>query len=432
MITPHAKQRAFIRCAARMSAAFCASQSGKTIAAAPKVVSRIVRTMQRKKRSIFWLATPTYELAKEAQRNLIAALEAAEVEFATRSWVSGPGVWGEFRIGEAVLEQKSGDHPERLVARPVDGIWVNEGARFREDAWAGNMASRLIATQGWAVFDSSPQGENWFYREIYLHGLAPGHPDIPADMTADPTPLCTPERQVCVHCWASRDNPAVPPEEVERARARLPKWAFAREWEGDPHMFAGQLFPHWSKVNVQPVDLEDYPAVELAADWGFASGHPFVVLVVGVDQHGRRVGVAEEHVHEGMLFEQQIELLAKLAERFPRVRRLTGDSADPGMLAMARARRIGRHVDVVGAIKEAGSVYAGTVAQADLIGEGRYIVDPSCRVTIRQHVNARWKAQPGKPGAVTEEVLRVDDDTVAALRYLVYPRLGRARTKGKK
>lgn len=426
---PTAHQRAFIQCRARFSAAHCASQSGKTLSAAPKVVSRIAWTRDAKPRSIFWLATPTYDLAKEAQRNLIAALEAAQLHFKARNW--SRGVWGDFEIGRAILEQKSGDHPERLVARPVDGLWMNEAARFRDDAWSGQLASRLIATQGWAVFDSSPFGENWFHREIYIPGLPAGHPDIPEGFVPESAAPCSPQRRVCVHCWAAKDNPAVPPEEVARARATLPAWAFAREWEGDPHLFSGQLFPHWSKSNVKRVDLDDYPTVELCADWGFGPGHPFALLVVGVDLREGRVGVAEELVVEGMLFEDQIEKIAQAAERHTRIRRIVGDSADPGMLAMARARRIGRHVDVVSASKEPGSVYAGTVAQADLIGSGRYVVDPSCELTIRQHRNARWKpVRQGDPsGAIVEEPLRKDDDTVAAMRYLVYPRLARTKAK---
>jgi hypothetical protein len=318
----------------------------------------------------------------------------------------------------AEIEFLSAEHPEHLVAEAVHGMWVNEAARLKEGTWATNLSSRLIATGGWAVFDSTPTGENWLFFEVFKRGLRPGHEDYDPELE---------DSEFRTHCWASKDNPAVPRERIEHLKKILPEWAFRRECEGDPHHFAGQLFPHWrDSVNVRPVSLADYPEVELGLDFGFGSGHPFAAIVCGIDRKQRRIGIAEEHVHEGMLFDNQVELLRQLCERHNSIRRMTGDSADPGMLALVRARRKGRHVDVVGADKE---VYPGVYAQADLIGTGAYVVDPSCKTTIRQHKGARWKpVKANDPsGAVSEEPLRRDDDTVAAARYVVYPRLARSR-----
>lgn len=421
----HAAQERFIADRARYTLAVAGHQGGKTLAAAKAFGERLRETYNeriragRRSRPIVnaWVVTPTYELATMPQRYLRGV-------FGPQARWRGRmrGIYLECEPWPGcIVKFRSGEHPEKLVSEPVDAMWANETARIKADAWRGNMRMRLTATHGWMLADTTPLGQNWVYEDLYLPSLPPGHP------------LHVPERyspEYSSHLWHTADNPAVDPASVEEARRTLPAAYFAREFLADFSAFHGQVFPHWSAENIAPVRLEDYPAVELAADWGFAPGHPFVLLVVGVDLHGRRVGVAEEHVHEGMLFERQIELIARVAENHPRVRRLTGDSADPGMLAMARARRIGRHVDVVGASKEAGSVHAGTMVQADLIGEaGRYVVDPSCKVTIRQHVNARWKDKPGQQGSVTEEVLRVDDDTVAAMRYLVYPRIGHARTR---
>ncbi len=376
------------------------------------------------------MVDPTYELAKQAQTYMREVLDALGIQCIWESWLGQAGIHLRCRIGDAVVEFKSAEHPNRLVSVPVDGIWINEAARVKDETWAGNLASRLIATRGWVILDSTPLGENWVYREFYVRGLPEGHPDYDVASVVDTARVCSPERQYCTHTWTALDNPAVDQDAVERARETLPSWAFEREWMGDPHHFAGQLFPHWhDSVNVRSVSLQDWPEVELAVDWGFGAGHPFALLMVGVDRHHRRVGVAQEHVAEGMLFEDQVALIARWCEDEPRIRKVTGDSADPGMLAMARARRLGRHVDVVPAAKGPGSVYDGTVAQADMIGAGDYIVDPKCTTTIRQHKGARWKPRKAgdQSGEVTEEPLRKDDDTVAAMRYLIHPRLSRAR-----
>lgn len=414
MIEPHAHQRAFVDDRARFVLAVAGAQSGKTIAAARLFGSRVETWTRARGRCNAWVVTPTYELATMPQRYLRARWPLA-------TWTThlSGGVYGQcIPFAGALVKFRSADHPNSLVSEAVNVLWLNETARIKAEAWRGNLKMRLSASNGCAIFDTTPLGQNWVYEDLYLPSLPPGHPlHDPARYSAE----------YSSHLWHTADNPAVDPARVEEAKRTLPAAYFAREFLADFSAFHGQLFPHWrAETNIKSVSLDDYPEVELAADWGFGPGHPFALLVVGVDSAKGAVGVAEEHVHEGMLFERQIELIAQMAVRHPRIRRLTGDSADPGMLAMARARRIGRHVDVVAANKGPGSVHAGTIAQADMIGDGRYVVDHSCRETIRQHVGSRWKTPPGG-GAVVEEPLRQDDDTVAAMRYLIYPRLARAR-----
>jgi len=418
----HPAQQRYIADRARYTLAVAGHQGGKTLAAAKAFGERLrelynerVRAGKRGLLVNAWVVTPTYELATMPQRYLRGVFGP---QCRWRGRMRGIYLECEPWPG-CVVKFRSAEHPEKLVSEPVDAMWANETARIKADAWRGNMRMRLTATNGWLLADTTPLGQNWVYEDLYLPSLPPGHP------LHDPARY-SPE--FSHHLWHTADNPAVSPERVEEARRTLPAAYFAREFMADFSAFHGQLFPHWTaEANVKRVRLDDYPAVELAADWGFGPGHPFALLVVGVDAREGRVGVAEELVAEGMLFERQIEAIAQAAERHPRIRRMVGDSADPGMLAMARARRIGRHVDVVGAQKEPGSVNAGTIAQADLIGTGRYVVDPSCRVTIRQHMNARWRTLAS--GAVLEEPARIDDDTVAAMRYLVYPRLARSRRK---
>ncbi len=435
---PHPKQLAFIRCQARFPLAMCGAQSGKSLAAAPKFVDRVLRDMKEGLGGgRYWVVDPTFELAQQAQEYFLDRLRRKGVRYVCKSWSGSAGIYKRIVIRayhrRARVDWKSADRPERLVAVPVDGMWINESATIKDQTWTGKLQSRFIATGGWAILDTTPMGENWVFTEFYLRGLPKGHGDYRHDAVVDTAPQCTRSREYCTHTWYSADNPAVPRERVEQARKTLPAWAFRREWEGDPHHFAGQLFPHWDDDrNVRTVNLAEWPEVELSVDWGFGVGHPFALLMIGIDKARRRMAIAREHVEEGMQFEDQVALIAAWAAEDKKIRRITGDSADPGMLAMARARRIGRHVDVVPSSKGPGSVYDGTVAQADMIGLGDYIVDPKCTATIRQHKGARWrpKRMNDPTGETTEEPLRRDDDTVAAARYCLWPRLGRAPRSG--
>lgn len=426
-ISPHPKQRAFLDSPARFCLAFAGSQSGKTIAAAAKVLMRILTDLARPgpPKRLYWVVDPTYELAKFPQAYLVHYAKQWGVKFKLTAWIGGAGVFASMHIfahgGHAVIEFKSAERPDRLVSASLQGIWVNEAARLKDDAWSGNLRSRLIATGGWAIFDSTPMGENWVYNEIYLPGLRADN-DVWGDYEADKV-----NKEFETFTWESADNPAVDRAMLEHARRTMPDWAFAREWKGNPHHFAGQLFPHWLDAkNVMRIEHTDYPELEIGLDFGFGPGHPFVIIVAGVDFTHRRFGVIHEEVHEGLLFDDQVALFARVCRNFPRVEHAVGDSADPGMLALLRARRPD---DVNVAIRPAlkMGVREGAAAQGELIGDGNYLVHPSCKQTIRQHKSARWKPlNVGKPyGPVAEEPLRKDDDTVAACRYIVHPRLPR-------
>lgn len=427
-IEPHKKQRDFLDSPARFVLAFAGSQSGKTIAAAAKVLMRILSDLSRPgpPKRLYWVVDPTYELAKWPQAYLAHYAREWRVKFRFHGWLGSAGVFGQMHIWahghHAVIEFKSAAIPDRLVSASVQGMWVNEAARLKDDAWSGNLRSRLIATGGWAIFDSTPMGENWVYNEVYLPGLK-AERDPWGDFQLERA-----STEYDTFTWESEENPAVDRKLLEEAKKTMPDWAFAREWRGNPHHFAGQLFPHWSDIkNVKPIRQEEYPEIEIGLDFGFGPGHPFVIVVAGVDYERRRFGVLHEEVHEGMLFDKQVELFARTCQKWPRVEHVVGDSADPGMLALMRARRPDNvNVSIRPAMKA--GVKEGTAAQAELIGDGNYLVHPSCKQTIRQHKSARWRPlKTADPyGPVAEEPLRKDDDTVAACRYIVHPRLPRA------
>lgn len=393
----------------------------------------MLATLRRKSRPLFWVVGPTYELLEQAQGYFRDALMEAGITAQWSGWLGQSHIYTRCTFLGCVVEWKSAEHPNRLVSRPVDGMWLNEAARLKEEAWQGNLSSRLMATGGWVVMDSSPMGENWVYRDHYIRGLEPGDPDYDAGAIVDTAPRCSRGRRFCAHTWATDANPGADKALLELKRLTLQPWAYLREVKGDPHNFAGQLFPSWTDgVNVKTLLLDDYPELVFGLDWGFGPGHPFALIVCGVDTARRRFHIADEYVREGMLFDDQVRLIAQYAERYPRVRKAIGDSADPGMLALARARMPRtadrRVIDFIAAQKD---VLAGVGAQGELIGAGGYTVDPTCKVTIRQHKGARWKPiRSGDPmGGVVEEPLRKDEDTVAAARYVVYPRLARARQR---
>jgi len=147
-----------------------------------------------------------------------------------------------------LIEFKSADRPEGLVARKIFGVWWTEIARSKYAAWP-NVRSRLANTMGWLIADTSPLGHNWAYIELIkpaMDGKTPG---------------------VSVHKWTAIDSPHIPREEIESARASLPKAFFERDYMASDDVFMGQIY-----------DLDE--AIHLRDSCPFAPERAFVVADV--------------------------------------------------------------------------------------------------------------------------------------------------------
>lgn len=412
-IVPHAKQRAFLDDGARIVGTAAGSQSGKTLAAAAKFATRLAYTYNRKRlerrgsRILVnaWVVTPTYELARIPQRYL-------QERWPKRWRYKTAGVYTEVEPWPGCLVKfKSAEHPDKLVSEPVDAMWVNETARIKPDAWRGNLRPRLNATQGWVIWDTTPMGENWVYSDLWIPSMPPGHPLHDPDKYSP---------EYSAHSWYTEDNPAVTREEIENAKRTLPPAYFDREYRASFSAFHGKVYDQLSKDrHVKPCDVNGYPQTVGGMDFGFGPGHPGVLLICGVDPVRRRVGVLEEHVHEGKTPDQWLEILCGAALRYPQLRYVHADSARPDLMAQMRARQPGvlagrrRSVDIVPADKE---VLAGIMAVAELVYTDALVIDPKCRETIRQMMSYRWAE---KKSGMADVPAKADDDCPDALRYLV-------------
>ncbi len=420
-IQTHPEQLAFIRCRSRFSLAMCGAQSGKTIAGAPKFLSRFMRTVRTKRRSHSWLVDPTYELAGQAQEYLREAFKAIGCSFREKGRIGSSSVSMRFEVEDAVLDTKSCERPERLVAVPVDNMWINESATIKEAVWSGKLRSRLIATSGGGVLDTTPMGENWVYQEFYLRGLDPSHPDFRQSAVVDTASRCSPLRQYCTHAWKSIDNPAVDPDEVARARRELPEWAFRREYEGDPHNYSGMVYPDWdarrhviAHALIPPRSTWEYCVV--GTDWGYSEGHAGVMMVVARAKGAWWV-VAEIREYQLPVEPFWLDHGRKL-DRAHRPRTFWcdpsgGDSREGHKGSLWQLREAVR-ADVMGAVND---VEDGIRAVASAIKTNTLFVSDSCTGLIRELPNYRW-AQT-QDDRYKQAPRKVDDDSVDALRYAI-------------
>lgn len=406
--------------------AMCGAQSGKSLAAAPKVVRRIVTDMASGRgRGRYWVVGPTYELLEQAQVYFLDRLVKLgirhEVSDRVGSVYRRVMLWSSSRV--AIVDFKSAERPERLIAVPVDGMWINESATIKEDVWTGKLRSRLIATDGWVVLDTTPMGENWVYNDFYLRGLPEDHPDFRTEAVVDAAPRCSPERRYCTHFWHSADNPSVSQERVELARATLPDWAFRREWLGDPHNYSGMVYPDWD-ARRHVVAHALMPARTswrfgiVGTDWGYSEGHAGVMLVVAQAEGAWWVTREEAH------YQQPVDpfwlQMGKRIEKDCRPRTFWCDpSGGDGDAAASKQGSLWQLREAVRAdvMRAFNGVEDGIRAVATAIKTDQLRVSDRCVGLIREMPNYRWaQAQDGN---YKQAPRKVDDDRVDALRYAI-------------
>jgi predicted phage terminase large subunit-like protein len=130
----------------------------------------------------------------------------------------------EFPGGGAVTV-KSADNPDSLVGDGLDGLVFDEAALSKAEAWKFALRPALTDKQGWAIFITSPRGQNWF-KELFDQANRPGW-----------------ERWQC----PTAQNPTIPASELEEARLDMGPRAFAQEHEAqfvdaEGTEFSGEYF----------------------------------------------------------------------------------------------------------------------------------------------------------------------------------------------
>jgi len=170
------------------------------------------------------------------------------------------------------IEFKSTERPEKLVAVAINGMWMDEAARCKAEAWLGGVRERLSDYVGWGLFSTSPMGKNWYYEEILRRG-------DPVDELYD--------EQYENWTFKTRENSYIAPEEIENARRQLPPKYFRREYEASLEEFFGQVYEEWSRAlhlypndRIPDIDHSKFELIIVGVDWGFRP-NPGALIPIG-------------------------------------------------------------------------------------------------------------------------------------------------------
>jgi predicted phage terminase large subunit-like protein len=155
-------------------------------------------------------------------------------------------------VNGRTIHIKGADRPDSLRGTGLSYVVMDEYAFMKEEVWEKIISPQLARAEGGALFIGTPDGKNHFYT-LYTYGLSDKFPK-----------------------WASWhfksiENPYLPREEIEEARARMSKERFRQEMEaefvtGGGILMTAEMFPIIEKGPGGPIyitcDLAGFEKVE--------------------------------------------------------------------------------------------------------------------------------------------------------------------------
>lgn len=447
---PHAKQVELHECEAQRVVVVAGRRSGKTYATAREFVRRVFRDLARRQQREalgevrawrapttkrrngervlrlgdqtkpalhYWIVAPTYSLAQTALREVFETIGGEQGPFVLKYNASTRALW---LRGGILIEVKSADDEDKLVSSGLDGLWVEEAARLKRDAWRDNLRATLSDKGGWALFSTTPIGQNWFFEDVWQL----------TDLGTDP------KRQV--EGWrgfhfTTADNTAIPALalEMERASREMSRATWLRNYKADFNAYEGKIYEEFLDDATHVVSRvpSSFKRVVIGVDWGFRNRG--VSLVVGFDGDDD-AWIVDEISEAGVLVQPPVG--APDADCW--ARRIVGqirrygaaavycDPSEPEHIAALRqaveaaglrcvvvpARNaVQPGIEAVAALLRPVAAYPGAAAFPALR------VHRSCAMTRRGLTSYKWAENTDR-----EEPHKEDDHEMDALRYAIY------------
>lgn len=160
---PHDYQREILRDKTRFRVVVTGRRFGKTELGKSAVVRHILNG------ETVWYCAPTYKLAKQVWREfkrIVKPIPAVKLNNSDMRCDLPNG---------GNVQFVSLQEPDNLRGAGLDFIVIDEAAFVGDGVWDKVLYPMLLTTQGRALFLSSPNGTNWFYR-LYLRGQDEAHP----------------------------------------------------------------------------------------------------------------------------------------------------------------------------------------------------------------------------------------------------------------
>ena len=177
---PHSGQLAVMEDTARLKIASCGRLFGKSSlgghefipwAILAKKEAGVLKAQGRRRE--FWIVGPEYADSEKEFRvfydkgiELGIPFDRPGTYYSVQQGDMSVSLWD----GAFILKAKSESRPTSLVGEALSGVIMAEAAKMKESTWMQYIMPSLADFKGWALFTTTPEGKNWFYR-MYLSAL---------------------------------------------------------------------------------------------------------------------------------------------------------------------------------------------------------------------------------------------------------------------
>lgn len=408
---PHPEQLKFHQSKARFKVPVCGRRFGKSTMAAYELCPQLLAPRRQ-----FWIVGPTYDLAEKEFRivwdTFMIKQKLVHDKRVKRAYNKKQGnMFIEFPWGTR-LECRSAKYPDTLVGEGLHGAIMSEAAKQHEETWKKYVRPALSDHRGWAIFPTTPEGQNWLHRMWQL-GQNPKYP--------------------AYESWSfpSWKNSHLYPEGFENEEIQDLYTTTSTEWfnqeiGADFTAFVGKIYSEFQETDhVASLSFKpDWPNY-IAFDWGFANPLAAVEFQVGPsDQihvwrvHKKAYMTIPEHIRAMQAREQppgyRIDLCFGDAADPEAAQQVTLELGTPCITDPAAKTNWRQGVELVKRFLKPRQI--GTDVDGVPIEEPLMLVDHSCTELIREFNNYKTK-EPIKGQNVPELGQKVDDHCLDALRY---------------
>lgn len=273
----------------------------------------------------FWIVGPEYSDSEKEFRVIWDLLKKQQVPMDKPGSYNNPTM-GDLHIscfsGKFQVHGMSAKHPETLVGEGLSGVILAEAAKLKERVWTKFIRPTLADFEGWALFNSTPEGKNWFYK-LFQQGQDPLFKEwvswrMPAWL--NPNVYRTPTNELHVrkaqallarpneHTQALLDRLVIDPEIMSLLMDLTPE-AFNQEIGADFTEFVGRVFKEFDEeVHVGDFSFEPGWETYAAVDYGFTN--PFVWLLLQVGPWGD-IRVIGEYYQRGITITEAADELVR-------------------------------------------------------------------------------------------------------------------------
>lgn len=443
---PHQGQKAVHASLKRHRVNAAGRRFGKSQVGGHELVPETIKAYRNKNtleqlgiRAEYWIVGPNYTDAEKEFRVFYNDCKKLKMDF------DRPGTYNDSRSGNMqvslfggrmLVQAKSGAHPESLVGEGLHGVIMAEAAKMKESVWAKYVRPTLSDFRGWSLWNSTPEGKNYFH-DMWQLGQDPSnlewdsfrHPSwmnnfvYPLGVTEDQLDLLKGNEAKGIISDPSSAVSAGMDSEIASLFNELGPVLFAQEVECSFSEYAGRVFYDFEEeTHVKDLRYDPTAPTFLATDYGFTNPNVMLFIQVGpfgdvyvLAEYYMRGRTDEEFLHD-VLGDARLSALASVAKV------LYPDPEDPGASAVL-ARGLGVQIagGTGGELKERIRLIRNHLrVQNKHLNFGhvdrlpRLLIDRSCTELIREMDAYRYpdiKVQ----GESREKPLKKDDHGPEAL-----------------